>query len=252
MTKSRRVAAVACLLLFSFTLSARVIKRKTPPPDAALGPEAQVLWNAYDRATYDSAVYINSHVRKLYPLIADNNGDVLVTTLTGADSTPVNTTFALTDDVWVTAVPEVYNICRAWSGDIDMRLRQLIGLPPDAATDNFLVYQTAASNVFRPSPYDEINTLYPCPVGTDGKIPSDCGNAFPTDTTPAHYQWIATNALELHSVPNGYPWTHLGYTYNWRPNEDRYGASEYIIRSGSTVTLKQKVNPVEYCKMKMQ
>jgi len=57
------------------------------------------------------------------------------------------------------------------------------------------------------------------------RLPADCGNSFPDATTAAHYQWIA-NRVVLPSIPfpNGYPWTHLGYTYNWAPGGDRYVA----------------------------
>jgi len=41
----------------------------------------------------------------------------------------------------------------------------------------------------------------------------------------------------LHTIPNGYPWTHLGYTYNWAPGGDRYGASEYVIRGNAKAVI---------------
>jgi len=45
------------------------------------------------------------------------------------------------------------------------------------------------------------------------------------------------NVLESYQVPNGYPWTRLGYTYDWNPNSPEVGLSEYIVRGGSTVTV---------------
>jgi hypothetical protein len=58
---------------------------------------------------------------------------------------------------------------------------------------------------------------------------------------------MATEVFFLHSIPNGYPWTHLGYTYNWTPGADRYGASEYVIRGGATATIVDNVPSLKYC-----
>jgi hypothetical protein len=150
--------------------------------------------------------------------------------------------------MWVTGVPEVQTICRGFQGDVAMQLRQLLGLPPDADTTRFLVLTVAAKDLFRPSPDDTTTTFYPCQLATDGSIPSDCGNTFPSTTTTAHYQWMAVEGFFLHTIPNGYPWTHLGYTFNWAPGADRYGASEYVIRPNATATIVSKATVSEYCK----
>jgi hypothetical protein len=78
-------------------------------------------------------------------------------------------------------------------------------------------------------------------------IPDDCGNVFPSKVSPTHVQWIATSVFSLHTIPDGYPWTHLGYTYNWAPGADRYGASEYLIQPRASAVIVQKAGPVEYC-----
>jgi hypothetical protein len=149
--------------------------------------------------------------------------------------------------MWVTGVPEVQTICRGFHIDVAMQLRELLGLPPDADTTRFLVLTVAASDLFRPSPDDRIATVYPCTLNSDGTMPADCGNAFPSTTTPAHYQWMAVEGFYLHSIPNGYPWTHLGYTYNWAPGADRYGASEYVIRPNAKAVIVEKATVPEYC-----
>src|SRR5205807_1376490 len=101
------------------------------------------------------------------------------------------------------------------------------------------------SDIFRPSPWPDTNTQWPC----QEESAPNCGNSFPPNATPAHIQWIATANLALHSVPNGYPWTHLGYTYNWAPGADRYGASEYIIskKASYPIFVVSNVSPAEYC-----
>src|SRR5436305_8216140 len=101
--------------------------------------------------------------------------------------------------MWVTDVPEVQTICRGFTGDIEMRLRELLGLPPDADTTRFLILTVRAADLFRPALDDTITTRFPCKSQPDNTIPTNCGNSFPDTTTPAHYQWIATEAFYLHS-----------------------------------------------------
>jgi len=231
---------LAVLLFAILPLSAFA---QTPPP--RLAPEQQSLWNAYFRAIYDSAVYEPANVRPLYPLRPDADGNVLVATLGRRDGN-VGDTIPTKDGIWVTMVPEVQTICRAFTGDVAMQLRELLGLRPDDDVPRFLSLQAKASDIFRPSPDPQTTTVYPCPTPPD----STCGNVFPKDSpgvTPEHVLWIASSSFSLHAVPGGYPWTHLGYTYNWAPGKDRYGASEYVIRAGKTATIREKWTPAEYC-----
>jgi hypothetical protein len=46
---------------------------------------------------------------------------------------------------------------------------------------------------------------------------------------------------------NGYPWTRLGYTYDWHPDTPETGLSEYVIPQGSTVEVHANVETREYC-----
>lgn len=110
-----------------------------------------------------------------------------------------------------------------------------------------MTFRVKASDVFRPSPHGAIATTMPCTQLQGAPTPSDCGNLFPPDATPEHYQWIAQQSFELHEIPEGYPWTHLGYTYNWAPGQDRYGTSEYVVRAAATGFIVANQTPEEYC-----
>lgn len=233
------------LLCLAALAIAASVAAQTPPP--RLPADQQSLWNGYFRSIYDSGVYERANVRELYPLRADTDGNVLVATLTTRDGNVGEPLVSSGDGIWVTVVPEVQTICRGFRGDVTVQLRQLLGLPPDAAATRFLVLRAKASDIFRPSPYAETSTRYPCAPTPDGSLPNNCGNVFPSDATPAHIQWIATQSFALHAVPYGYPWTHLGYTYNWTPGKDRYGASEYVIRPPATAVIVQKSSPIDYC-----
>jgi len=226
---------------------AQTTRPTAPVVDATLAPAAQTLWNSYERALYDSAVYENANIRPLRPLVPDADGNVLVVTLTKWDAEPGTTLTAGKGGSWVTGVPEVQAICRGFRGDIVMQLRQLLGLPPDAEENWFLLLRARAADIFRPATDDLTSTRFPCAIADAAAVPSDCGNVIPDTTTPAHYAWMASSSFSLHQVPSGYPWTHLGYTYNWMPGADRYGASEYVIRPKATATVLQHIPPAEYC-----
>lgn len=217
-------------------------------PPSQVTREYQTLLATYERAVFDSAVYQSRNLRPLRPLTPDANGEVIVATATSMDGKVGELLPVKGAGVWVTGVPEVRDICRAFTGDVVMQVRQLLGLPPDAHIPRVITLRVKASDIFRPAVDPRVTTAAPCEQLHDAPAPADCGNVFPSNTTPSHYQWIATQAFELHELPGGYPWTHLGYTYNWAPNKDRYGASEYVIRAGSPALIVENVSTEAYCK----
>src|SRR5690606_11777818 len=63
--------------------------------------------------------------------------------------------------VWVTPAPQLRNFCRAYkqqnpSQDLDMRLRQLLGLPPNDQKTTIVEFWVQPSDMFRPAPDPEI------------------------------------------------------------------------------------------------
>ncbi len=47
---------------------------------------------------------------------------------------------------------------------------------------------------------------------------------------------------------NGYPWTRLGYTYDWGNPISEVGLSEFIIDEGATIEIKGVTTNEDYCK----
>ncbi|HEV2721266.1 MAG TPA: hypothetical protein VG323_14685 [Thermoanaerobaculia bacterium] len=219
----------------------------------ARAQEDPALWRAYYDAVSDSAIYNPLKLRTLKPVVADANGNVLVIALG-----PSAWTAGLTQtggDVWVTLVPEVQTKCKQYGADAPMRLRQLLGLPPYSpkAYVIFNVFQVRAASLFRPAPDPETGTTMPCP----NPPPPNCGNEYPASATPAHISWISNNTLFSYQTPQtppsgskptvGYPWTRLGYTYDWGA-KDHYGASEYIIPKGTVIAVVSSADIKGYCK----
>jgi hypothetical protein len=139
-------------------------------------------------------------------------------------------------DVWVTKVPEVQEVCRSVAPEVQqLRLQQLLGLPTNKNYDRFVVMEASRSEIFRP-----------CPDPNPGQ--TACGVDFPADASVEHKAWIGSQAIRSYRVHDGFPWTRLGYTFDWnRDKSDRYGVSEFVIRKGATVVVKKVVPTSEYC-----
>ena len=79
-----------------------------------------------------------------------------------------------------------------------------------------------------------------------------CALRFPDGVSEAHRAWF-TNQEQKSYGADGYPWTRLGYTYDWanRRNEGRrqseVGLSELVIRAGATVRVEDVEKTDVYC-----
>lgn len=227
--KSRIVPALLALLM----LSACATTSPTPVTTNA----------AYEAGIYQSVVFRPENLRPLKPALPDANGEIYVTTLTDSKFAWKTGPQPLGYSAWVTIVPEVKEKCHAYTGnDVAMFLRQIIGLKPDQDVTQFITMRVKVADMFRPTPDPRTDTVYPC---LDPVAKKDC-NVFPKDVDPKHKQWIAETFLAV-QIPDGYPWTHQGYTYNWGPG-DRYGASEYLVRSGSSVVVTEVTPMADYCR----
>lgn len=142
-------------------------------------------------------------------------------------------------DVWVTLVPEVQEACQGIPADrLTLRLQMLLGLPPRTESRTFVIMQAGMADLFRPC-LDPDPTTPRCPV----TFPSDA----PVDT--AYRAWIAEQVVARYQEPpDGYPWTRLGYTYDWHPDTPPYGASEYVLRRGAIVRVLDKQPTLAYCR----
>lgn len=251
------VALSLCLWISGCDAAPSSSGPKSPPAPAPAPATPAVLdvHAAFEDAVRSAAVYEVQHVRPLRALMFDApSGTALVSTLTGSPFAVGSTT--LTEDAWVTAVPEVKALCQQYApATLVMDLRQLLGLHPDTAFTHFVEMQVKPADIFRPAANPDPTTTSPCNP-TDPPPPALCGELFPTTASDSHRLWIADwifDAYELSADPavaTGYPWTRLGYTYNWKPGADRYGASEFVVRSGATVEITAVTPFAEYCAAK--
>lgn len=130
---------------------------------------------------------------------------------------------------WVTLVPELKNFCRNYNGtNIYLRLKQLLGLPATSLNDTIVEFYVDPQYLLRPSRDPEItdreaevlfrtNTPYVAMVSTNYSV------------------WFqgtieSRNYGMTNGVWNAYPWTQLGYTYDWlKTGNNIAGLSEFVV-----------------------
>ncbi|AKT40405.1 hypothetical protein [Chondromyces crocatus] len=210
------------------------------------GGEAD-LATLYRNAVADAAVAEESEiVDTLTPislanvdLERDNMGRVLMVTWTSYDGYDniIGTDTGLGPDVWVTPGRELQAFCRSTGlqGDaLNLRLEQRMGLPPNNGKNRIVELWVDADDMFRPSPDPEID---------DTRAELD----FPNGTPQEHIDWIE-HQKSISYGENGYPWTRLGYTYDWNPEASSVvGESEFVIRKLSNVGVHSVTSQDEYC-----
>ena len=160
-----------------------------------------------------------------------NDGMVLVVTFTRfPDSYPegerIQTWWG---ETWVTAVPELKTYYEGLTVAVDnpvLRVEQILGLPKDTGNEWFAELWVNPHDLYRPCPDSEI---------TD----SVCGLTFPDNTTDAYIDWFNNQIIESYFQEYKYPWTRLGYTYDWGDPTNEIGLSEFIIRQGAEVLVEK-------------
>ncbi|MFK7907081.1 MAG: hypothetical protein AB8B69_18240, partial [Chitinophagales bacterium] len=154
------------------------------------------------------------------------------------DSYPVGETVELKwGETWVTACPELqdwYVKNQKQAKDMDLRVEQLLGLPPKSGKTHFIELWVKPSDMFRPSPDSEITD-----ATTDLKLSKE------VDST--HKEWYNGNIVYSY-YPLAYPWTRLGYTYDWGNKKNHVGLSEFVIRKGATVIVNSVQTTADYLK----
>ena len=120
-----------------------------------------------------------------------------------------------------------------------MRLKQLLGLPPNAIYSYFVEFWVKPEDLFRPCPDNEI---------TDNQ----CDVCFPQNTEASYKNWINENRVSRYygcKIDEKYPWTQLGYTYDWNPrNKSHVGLSEFVIGANKNIVVNAIYTTEEYLK----
>ena len=207
--------------------------------------DSYTLEQRYQHAVNDALIIENNEIsHDLTEITANNpsliwnNGRVLMLTLTGyPDSYPANRTVTTWwGATWVTAVPELsqrYYSTYDYGQNRALRVYQILGLPPDTTYEWLAEVWVDPNDLSRPCPDAEI---------TD----NTCGTSFPDTASSSHIEWFNNQYDEAFNQTQQYPWTRLGYTYDWGCCVDEVGVSEFLIRQGSEITVKKLEHISDY------
>ncbi len=133
---------------------------------------------------------------------------------------------------WVTLYPELRNFCSAYPGtNVLLRIKQVLGMPPWSPNDAIVEFWVNPNYLFRPTPDPEIYDHEACV-----EFYSNSFSFMSVQTVSSTYiQWF-TNTFNsrYYDIPGGnpsnsWPWTRLGYTYDWGQPSNHVGLSEYVI-----------------------
>ena len=105
--------------------------------------------------------------------------------------------------------------------DWQTRLKELIGLRPDNESNYFTAMWVKPEDVFRPAYVSDIGTV-------------EMTDSFSEDVNEEYKAWFDDNIISSY-FDGAYPWTRLGYTYDWADNGQEYGLSEFIVKKDSNI-----------------
>lgn len=225
-------------------------KLLVPSADEAM--QLNVEYDTYLRGVSRASLPRERDLSKDLVTVPADAKSVVVATWTRAGKFQLDSRTA-TSDIWVTIVPNVKNFCRSAAvavqnpdaRNLTLRLEQRLGLPPRNGKTEFveLVISDPDKNLFRPCPDFSIHRNG-C---TAGFAPS----GYPPDVsqlTPRQV-WLLSQYYQSYALarPVQYPWTALGYTYDWG-SEDHVGESEFVVPKGSPIKVRTIAKTEEYCR----
>ena len=106
--------------------------------------------------------------------------------------------------------------------DWELRLEQLIGLPAGAEYTHVSAFWVDLDEVIRPAYQTDVTKQM-------------TANLLDGSSLGEYKEWFDGNAEYSYSDETPYPWTRLGYTYDWADNGREYGLSEFLILADSVI-----------------
>jgi uncharacterized protein with beta-barrel porin domain len=141
--------------------------------------------------------------------------------------------------LWVSAAPQLYEFHQTNNTapeDMALRTKQLLGMPSFHAGDRVVEIWIDQSSMFRPCRDPSMTN----PVSSID---------WPAGVLPAHKAWMESNATWSYDTTAQhapYPFTQLGYTYDWGNPDSIVGLSEFIAQSDTPLYIHAVVSLVSY------
>lgn len=137
-------------------------------------------------------------------------------------------------DIWATSLGEM----EAWyaeSGseveDWNLRFAQLLGVHEEEGYTRFSAFWVSPEDVIRPAYLTDVT----------GQMEND----YTKVEEGAYKDWFDGNILWSY-FESDYPWTRLGYTYDWSGGESEYGLTEFLVFDGSKTEIEFTYSTEEF------
>ncbi|MBQ0040184.1 MAG: hypothetical protein KBS64_07155 [Treponema sp.] len=126
-------------------------------------------------------------------------------------------------ELWGVSLKEFKNWYRQNNkgvADWNLRFKQLMGLPESKNHTHFSAMWISPDCLLRPA--------------YETSVAKQMSTSFSADFLSTEYgkkykQWFNSNAEYSYGSDNPYPWTRLGYTYDWADNKTKKGLTEFFI-----------------------
>jgi hypothetical protein len=235
-----RLAATGWMACAALSLGACAIQQYPEPAGAS------ELQRQYQRAIQEAAV---RHPDWNIPLWSF--GDARTVSVSTFTQDPALDT--VTQHNWVAPTAQVRPMCRGKSDSV-LFLEELLGLPPQGAPDlgkrwHVYTFEVSQDAIFRP-----------CPGVVDLSVPTQprciAGSTLDPnldhDTAQFLLQqfWFSHRAAASNGgvLDFGYPWTGMGWTYNWDPHSKSHvGVSEFVVQKGAVASNVRDASPAQFC-----
>ena len=226
-------------------------------PSRSEARQLERSWEAYERAVNAARLPRISSVDKMLVTLPPGQPVTVITWMRRDQADRLKTASGdwvkrAPSETWVTVEPHLQVFCRQFARDsrpdeakLTLRLEQRLGLAPASSNAYFVrirLDHPGPDVIFRPC-IDPAADHTGCAVGP------------PAQASPAQQLWFYHQYYSSYgqSLISEFPWTALGYTFDWAPGPDkaspfqRTGESEFVIRKDAEIEILEAVPTFEYC-----
>jgi hypothetical protein len=225
----------------------------------------------YQRAVYEAMQPKSSYISHSLEAVNFDKPVRVVTWIRGKKVSDYEGKTAAPKETWVTVSGKLKSFCRDYvkshgadRKQLTLRLEQRLGLPPKSGYDTFVELTVddpkSILKFFRPcaDPSPGSNTCQPFTPARPPDIRKDDFEALASgDSREVEKYWLLTKYYWSYASPDPadrqYPWTALGYTFDWARKNDgsedfvRWGESEFVIPPGAPIRFESATETVAYC-----
>ena len=212
---------------------------------APLASEEDIINTAYNKSVLDAMTAEENEIQPLVTLTEtdslttwNDEDEVLLVTWHKYPESYIEgeTTTLEFGDVWAFTDKEIttwYEKNKDSIHDYNLRFEQLIGLPESTENTHFTAMWVQPEDIIRPAYETDI---------TKDKMTTN----YSENMTDEYSEWFSNNIIDSYYAEYQYPWTRLGYTYDWSGTGSEYGLSEFLVKQDSEIDVEFTLTTEEF------